>query len=298
MELRRLRCFRAAADELSFRRAAALVGVGQPVVSRQVAALEDELGVALFERRSTGVRLTQAGRVFQTDASRIIDSVDRAREAVLSAAFGTSGKLRLAICEDATTPVFAAILVAHREQHPAVDLELFELPSTMQPTALRRGEIDAGLLLPPVEDAGLQIDELWREDWLVAMPSKHRLAELDAVPIRELATENFIATHPKFGPGCHAQSQALFDLAGIKPTVVARAFRRSTVAVLVRSGAGIALFPGSFAATIMDGVVTRPLTFAKLQMHVAVAYPAGDMEGVVAQFLRVSAATAKGLKMR
>ena len=72
MDLHRLRIFLAAADELSFRRAAVVVGVGQPAVSRQVAALEDELGVTLFERRSTGACLTEAGRVFLADARRII----------------------------------------------------------------------------------------------------------------------------------------------------------------------------------------------------------------------------------
>lgn len=88
MDLHRLRIFLAAADELSFRRAAVLMGVGQPVVSRQVAALEDELGVTLFERRSTGACLTEAGRVFLADARRIIADVDRAREVVTSVALG------------------------------------------------------------------------------------------------------------------------------------------------------------------------------------------------------------------
>ena len=80
-----------------------LIGVGQPVVSRQIAALEDELGVSLFERKSTGARLTEAGRMFVADARRIVADVDRAREAVMSVAHGTACRLRLAICEDATT---------------------------------------------------------------------------------------------------------------------------------------------------------------------------------------------------
>ena len=154
MDLHRLRIFLTAADELSFRRAAVLLGVGQPVVSRQIAALEDELGVTPFERRSTGARLIEAGRVFLADARRIVADVDRAREAVASVAHGTAGRLRLAICEDATAPTFASILKAFREHCPATDLDLFELPSAMQPAALRRGKIDVGLLLPPVQDQG------------------------------------------------------------------------------------------------------------------------------------------------
>src|SRR3546814_2452224 len=61
--------------------------------------------------------------------------------------------------EDAATPTFAAVLAAHRDQCPAVELELFEMPSAAQPFALRRGEIDVGLLLPPVQSDGLQRSE-------------------------------------------------------------------------------------------------------------------------------------------
>ncbi len=233
MDLHRLRIFLAAADELSFRRAAVLMGAGQPVVSRQVAALEDELGVILFERKSTGARLTEAGRVFLADARRIVADVDRAREVVTSVAHGRAGRLRLAICEDATTPTFASILTAFREHCPKTDLDLFELPSAMQPAALRRGEIDVGLLLPPVQDHELQLDSLWRDEWLVAIPSSHRLADLEIVPLGALAGEDFVTAHPQFGPGCHAQSEAMFCAEGIKLRIVARAFRRLTMAILV-----------------------------------------------------------------
>ncbi|MBO6624614.1 MAG: LysR family transcriptional regulator, partial [Roseicyclus sp.] len=285
-----LRYFLAAADELSFRRAADVVGVNQSAVSRQIAALEDELGVTLFERRSTGARLTEVGRVFLADARRIVADVDRARETIAAVAFGTEGRLRLAICEDATTPTFAAIIAAHRERCPAVTLDLFEIPNAMQPAALRRGEIDAGLLLPPVRRDGIQLDELWREDWLVAMPSDHRFVDMETVSIGDLAGENFITAHPEFGPGCHAQSQDIFVAAGIQPRIVARAFRRLTMAMLVQSGAGVTLVPGAFSGVAMDGIMTRPLSSEGHRMCVAAAYPEGDMQGIVAQFLRTASA--------
>ena len=296
MDLHRLRIFLAAADELSFRQTAVLMGVGQPVISRQVAALEDELGVTLFERKSTGARLTEAGRVFLADARRIVADVDRAREVVTSVAHGTAGRLRLAICEDATTPTLASILSAFRKHCPTTDLDLFELPSAMQPSALRRGEIDTGLLLPPVQDHGLQLDEVWHDEWLVAMRSDHRLADLEIVPLCALAGEDFITAHPQFGPGCHAQSEALFRAEGINPRIVARAFRRLTMAMLVRSGAGVTLVPGAFADTAMNGIVTRRLSAGEHRMYVAAAYPEGDLAGAVAQFLRIATATVRTIR--
>lgn len=292
MELRSLSYFLAAADSTSFRRASDRLDVAQSALSRKIAALEDELGVDLFERSRTGVRLTQAGRAFQIDASRILADIDRARETVASVAFGISGRLRLAVCEDATTPTFAAIIAAYRERCPNVALDLFEMPHAMQVKAIQRDEIDAGLLLPPVQGTGIQCDELWREDWLIAMPLGHRFAALKTVPIGELTGENFITAHPEFGPGCHAQSQAMFTAAGVQPNIVARAFRRWTMAMLVHSGAGITLLPGSFAGAATEGIVLRPLLSGGHPMCVALAYPKGDMQGVVAQFLRIASATA------
>lgn len=281
MELERLRRFVVAAEELSFRRAADRLDLAQSALSRGMMMLEDELGVTLFNRKSTGVRLTDAGRAFLADASRILADVDRARETVASVAFGITGRLRLAVCEDATTPTFAAIIAAHRERCPNVVLDLFEMPGAIQASALQRGEIDAGLLLPPVQGIGIQCDQLWREDWLVAMPSRHRLADMQAIPISELAGENFITAHPEFGPGCHAQSQALFFMAGVQPNIVARAFRRLTMAMLVHSGAGVTLLPGSFAGVTMDGIVLRPLSYGGHLMCVALAYPEGDTLPIV-----------------
>lgn len=286
MELPRLRYFLAAADELSFRRAAVSMGVGQPVISRQIAALEDELGVTLFERRSTGVHLTEVGRSFYIDVRRIVSDVERARDAVQSVALGTTGKLRLAVCEDATTPIFAAIIAAHHQSRPEVVLDLFEIPSTEQPAALRRGDINAGLLIPPVHEDGIQLNELWREKWLVAMPNGHRWADKEIVTITDLAGEDFITGHPECG--CHAQSQAMFITAGLRPRVVTRACHRLTMAMLVRSGAGVTLVPSAFANASFDGIVTRPLSSSEHWMRVAVAYPEGDMQGVVAQFLRIA----------
>lgn len=229
--------------------------------------------------------------MFLADARRIVADVDRARETITAVAFGTEGRLRLAVCEDATTPTFATIVAAHRKHCPAVTLELFEIPSVMQTAALRRGEIDAGLLLPPVHQDGIQLDELWSEGWLVAMPSDHRFVDRANVSINDLADEDFITAHPGFGPGCHAQSQAMFVTAGVQPRIVARAFRRLTMAMLVQSGAGVTLVPGAFSSAVIDGIVTRPLSSDGHRMRVAAAYPEGDLHGIVAQFLRIASAT-------
>ncbi len=290
MELKRLRTFAAAAKTTSFRQAAEHVGTQISVVSRTVAALEDELGVSLFKRHPGGVRLTAVGQALLVDARRILADVDRAREAAQSIAAGATGRLRLAVCEDATTPVFARVLAAFRASFPEVVLDLFELPSALQPAALSRGEIDAGLLLPPVHANGIELDELWHDPWAVAYRQDHPLSSIRSITIAELAEHDFITAHPEFGPGCHDQALALFTGAGVTPRVVARAFHRQTMLALVQSGAGVTLVPGSFVGMKIDGLCFSLLQTKDPGLCVAGAFREGDSPGVVAQFLRTARA--------
>lgn len=291
MELKRLRAFVAAAETTSFRKAADRLSTQISVVSRTVAALEDELGISLFERHSGGVRLTAVGQAFLIDARRILADVDRARDAAQSIAAGATGRLRLGVCEDATTHIFAGVLAAFRTSFPEVAMDLFELPSALQPVALSRAEIDVGLLLPPVPSNSVELDELWRDPWAVAHRPDHPLDSVPSITIAELAQHDFITAHPEFGPGCHYQALALFTAAGFSPRIVARAFHRQTMLALVLSGAGVTLVPGSFASMKIDGLCFRPLHTDDPGLCVAAAFREGDLPGVVAQFLRVVRAT-------
>lgn len=290
MELKRLRVFVAAAEAPSFRAAADSLSTQISAVSRTVAALEDELGVSLFERGARGVRLTEVGRAFLTDARRILADVDRARDAAQSIAAGVTGRLRLAVCEDATTPIFARVLGAFRHAFPDVAIDLFEMPSALQPAALLRGEIDVGVLLPPVPMDGIALEELWRDPWAVALPSDHPLAAYGEITVADLAQHSFIAAHSELGPGGHHQVQALFVSAGVQPRIVAQAFHRQTMLALVQSGAGITLVPGSFVSMAIEGLTFRPLQTDDPGFSVAAASRAGDLPGVVAQFLRTARA--------
>ncbi len=288
LEIKHLRCFLATADAPSFRAAADRLSMQISVVSRTIATLEDELGVSLFERGARGVRLTDVGHVFRTDARRILADLNRARETAQAVAIGVSGRLRLAVCEDATTPIFARMLGWFRRAVPDVALDLFEMPSALQSTALSRGEIDAGLLLPPVPMDGIELEELWRDPWAVALPQDHPLASSVTITVSALAQHDFITAHPEFGPGCHHQAQALFAAAGVQPRIVAHALHRQTMLALVQSGLGVTLVPGSFVGMTINGLTFRPLQTEDPGLSVAAGFRAGDLPGVVAQFLRAA----------
>src|SRR5882762_411329 len=145
MELRHLRYFVGVAEEQHFGRAAARLHVAQPALSRQIQDLERELGFLLFDRLPRGVRLNAAGKLFLSDARRILRDVDEARLRAERIAHGKGGTLRIGI---ATAVSWHGIVVESfrelRRWQPAVELELQHLLSVDQVEAILSGRLDAG----------------------------------------------------------------------------------------------------------------------------------------------------------
>ena len=114
------------AENLSFSRAAQVLGVRQSAVSRRVRALEDRLGVSLFERDTNGVRLTEAGRRFLDKARSGIAEIDHAVKVAASAGRGSEGVIRMGILSSVSGGFLRELLRAYREAHPAIAIDIIE----------------------------------------------------------------------------------------------------------------------------------------------------------------------------
>src|SRR5579863_2322305 len=172
MELRHLRCFVAVAEDLNFRRAAQRLHVAQPALSRTIKHLEEEAGVTLLERNRRSVELTSAGRSLLNDARRLLQeahtAVTRARQCVS----GTRATLRVGISEAFDeTPLMQRALPAFRRRFPDVKLELHELFSVLQIEALRKHDLDAGIMFHARPDRLLTIVPLEELELRVAVPA-------------------------------------------------------------------------------------------------------------------------------
>ena len=211
MQLRRLRYFGAVAEELSIRRAAKRLGIAQSALTKQIATLEEELGLDLLVRdRQRIVGLTAAGESFLGDARRIVAELDRAARSAREIATGKEGTLRFGICEDAATEKLSRILATFRAELPGVNLSLFDLPSRTLIRALSNGDIDLALLVPPVTDAAITVDPVWHDDWLVALPESHKLIERSEIKCEDLAEAPLILAHPDLAPCGHEQVREAF----------------------------------------------------------------------------------------
>lgn len=187
MELRQIRYVLAVADELHFGHAARRLHMTQPSLSRQVRALEQEIGMDLFTRTSRGVELTPAGAEFTPQAQRALELIDTAVRRSQEVGRGATGHVSLGFVATAAVDILPRALAAHRAQRPGVVVTLAELTTEQQLVALEAGDLDVGLGRDARPVPGLQIQPLRREPVVVAMAATHPLAERGSLRLSDLA---------------------------------------------------------------------------------------------------------------
>ncbi|MGN8080043.1 LysR substrate-binding domain-containing protein [Variovorax sp. 22077] len=266
MDIRALRYFAAVAETGHMTRAAEQLGIQQPPLSLQVKALERELGVLLFRRHPRGVALTDAGRLFQAEALRMLQDMDAMKQRMTRVAKGQAGRLAVGFTSSAAAHRFMPdALREFRRAYPDVELQLREDNAAELTEALAAGRLHCGLLRVPVaRPVGLLFETLLREPVLVAMPSDHRLArgrdkDSRALPLARLCEEGIILVRRPGAPGLYADLLALCHVKGLRPRVVAEVDRMMTNLNLVAAGVGLSVVPAS-----MHGVHAHAIAYARL----------------------------------
>jgi DNA-binding transcriptional LysR family regulator len=258
IDLRGLTLAIAVARSGSIRVAARGAGLTASAVSRRLRALEDGLGVSLFERRPSGVKLTEAGERFLADATRLLDEVRDAASRARDAGSAATGRLVIGTYFSASIGQFRDALVRFVEQRPKIEVWLREGGRHDLLAAVRRGNVDVALLLGPDEEPGLDCLALWQEAGMVALPERHRLAGRSIVPWQNLAGETFIVTSRGSGPEARAKVEALLP-AGHGARFAAHDVGREAMFNLVGTGLGVAVLAESASGASYPGVVFRPV---------------------------------------
>ena len=177
MDLKDMRQFLAVAEERNFTRAAERLHMAQPPLSRQIKALEDEMGAALFLRTPSGVELTEAGHTLLDEVPNLLHLAQRATDRTRRAAQGLTGQLDVGIYGSGVLDVIPRVLAKFHAQRPEVRIALHNLTKSEQLQALRERRISVGFnrLVPPEPD--LVVESVLREPLLVAMHEAHPLAQ-------------------------------------------------------------------------------------------------------------------------
>jgi DNA-binding transcriptional LysR family regulator len=188
LDLRKLRYFVAVADRLNFGRAAEALHIAQPVLSRQIRALEHELKVQLFERDNRTTRLTPAGEALLDEARPLLSAADAARRRVRDVAAGQ----RIFSVGFMPGLIVTSAVRALSRRHPDVAVEVFRTDWFNQTDVIRDGRVDIGYLRLPADLHGLEIEPLHLEPRVVVVPADHRLAGKDVVAVADLADEHLL----------------------------------------------------------------------------------------------------------
>ncbi len=285
MELRRLRYFVAVAEELNFRRAAERLRVAQPSLSAQIKALEDELQVRLLTRTTRSVLLTQAGRVFLEEARGVLHAAKRAEQLAQRAQHGITGTLRVGMIAPAVTPWFAKILRLFHRRFPNVQLSLAELTTAEQQRLLRAGELDVGLLRPPLNIPELEWRLVEETPLVLAAPAGHRLARKRNLEWKDFDGEGLVMIHPSMQHGFYDGFLAACAKAGGETHPVQYAQNVQIKMWLISAGFGIAPTTAALAEVRRPGLAFRPLPPGLPPVKTALAWRRQDLSPVVSNFL-------------
>jgi DNA-binding transcriptional LysR family regulator len=294
MELRQLRSFVVVAEELNVGRAAARLHLTQPSLSRQIAALEHDLGVELFARVRRRFVLTAAGETFLADAQDLLRRSDEAVRTAQRTQRGELGTLRLRFVQSATFEVLPRLLGAFRQAYPKVVLDLETMTTIRQTEALRDGRIDVGLLRPTTPEGaratrgqvgGLMSRVVSSDPLVAALPAGHRLVRRKRLRLEELAEEPFVFYTRSTGPAVHDTIVGYCRAAGFTPRIEQEAADVQTIVSLVAAGLGVSLLIAPTPPSNPDAVVYRELSDDLPTWQLSVAWSPDNRSPVLARFL-------------
>lgn len=296
MEIRQLRYFLAVAEAGHITRAAAQLGLQQPPLSQQIKALEAQLGLQLFRRHPKGVTLTDAGRLLQADAQRLLRDLAAMEQRLQRVARGEEGRLALGFTSSAAAHAYMPrTLRACRQQHPHITLALSEDNAAEITQAVLAERLHCGFLRVPISrPEGLVFETLFHEPAVVALPGDHPLAPRPGEAARTLAItdlrdEGFILVRQPGAPGLYANLVALCEAQGFSPRVVAEVPRMMSNLNLVAAGAGISVVPASMQGAHPHAVAYCPLADATpLDAPMTLVWRQADQAGPTATFVALA----------
>jgi DNA-binding transcriptional LysR family regulator len=259
LDMRLLQSFLAVAEELHFGRAARRLHLSQPPLSMQIRKLEERLGVRLFERSRRHVELTEAGVVLVLRARHLIAEAERAQRELLRVARGESGVLSVGYTPSTTYDVLPRLVQRLRRSRPEIKLELVELRSSEQVSALQAGRIELGFVCGPLAPPDLIERVVLRERPVVAMPARHALAKRKWVTVQALRAEPFVQVRREIEPAWAEPCAHALRVLGVGGNVAQETDSKLAMLGLVAARVGVCVVPESMARLGRHGVVFRPV---------------------------------------
>jgi DNA-binding transcriptional LysR family regulator len=285
MELRQIRSFLSIAETLHFGRTAELIHLSQPALSLQIRALEEEVGVRLFERNRRKTTLTAAGLAFRDDAATAVSQLEQAVRRARLAANGKRGLLRIGFISTAGNEIVPDIVRRFRDSNPEVEFSLLNILTADQVQMLAAGSLDIGFLRLPIgEHRELEVVKVHREPFVVVVPLSHKLAKKKKIQLRELSGQAFVMYERSYAPGFHDLMVGILRDGGIVPDVRQTAGQMPTLVSLVAAGMGISILPKSAVRHSVASVVACEIADDIPMSEIGTAVNKGNRTAIVDNF--------------
>lgn len=291
MELRHIRYFEAVAAERNFTRAAERLGVAQPPLSRQIKELEAELGVTLFDRDSRPIRLTEAGRIFHEQATRILSSTEQLRRSMQR--LSETGRRRFVVGFVASIVygMMPKVIRDFRARSDGLEIQLLEMTTLEQVVALKDGRIDAGLGRIRIDDPAIKRQVLQEEPLIAAIGSADPLARADSIALSDLLTRKLLVYPSQPRPSYADQVLAILRDHGLVHDDVEEVRDVQVALGLVASEAGLALVPSSMRHVQRDDITYVRIRDEGAISPIILSFRAGDSSEDARLFEQVSRQT-------
>lgn len=288
VELYHFRYFVAVAEELSFTKAAQRLGMAQPPLSRQIRALENEIGVQLFERRSGRIFLTDAGRGMLNAARIVLEQAAAAVDIARQAKYGELGAIRVGFGKG-LGDIVSMVINQHMRLSPNTEMDVKSILSGHQGEALAGRKIDVGFVHGPATSLGLRSESLLKESLSVVLARSNPLAKRAHLRLNDLRAETLLLIDRSMSPHAHDLTLTLYRNAGLNPKII---IVKTTCydeegAMVIASGKGVTLAVGrnptypSFA----DQLISLPLREPQATLEVHVAWRMGESSPTILKFI-------------
>lgn len=264
LDIRQLHYFVAVAEEENVGRAAERLHISQSPLSRQIAQLEEKLGLTLFERSQQRIRLTRDGHTFLAETKAFLTHAARLENMAKRLGRGDEGGLCIGYLENAMhSGVLPNALRELRVTRPAVHVALYNYHSVDQLEGLRQRSLDVALVCEPpaADDPDLESAQVLNDPMLVAIPESHPLATALNITPADLGAEKWIGVLHKESTLGHDNFVAACARAGFTPQITMQATEPLAALGLVAAGLGFTMIQHSLRYQAPKGVVLRDLSW-------------------------------------
>ena len=270
MEINQLRYLLTVAERGSFSKAALHCYISQSALSEQIQKLEDEVGTTLLNRSRRIIVPTEAGRIFISHAKQVMTELARARQEIMGLDDNNSGKVALGILPTIAPYLLPQILESFTVRCSEIEVNIHEDMTGHLLQLIEAGQADLGIMCSPIKESGFEIEELFSEELVVALPTGHQLAKKSSLQLKDLHSEQFILMQD--GHCLGDQVLNFFHRHDFRPHISVRSGQLATIQSLIGVGLGISLIPRMATACTKERICYRPLESLRPRRTIAIIW--------------------------